>query len=161
MPRACLLFKPVSLGWHFPSPLNTWPDRALPCEHEVRASLLLFLRCLPGICPASELARVQNRWHLRDLSQLEDSKPAWKALLPEESWSNSWSKTNKNNYRANLRKCQGQHKHADPGKPCPELGEAGLACLQAGSRGGELWPSCQSWAFPDCPKALLHCPPAS
>lgn len=30
----------------------------------------------------------------------KDSKPAWKAQLPEWSWSNSWNKTNKNNYRA-------------------------------------------------------------
>ena len=36
-----------------------------------------------------------------DLSQLtRDSNPAWKAWLPEGPWSNSWNKTNKNNYRA-------------------------------------------------------------
>lgn len=36
-----------------------------------------------------------------DLSQLtRDSKPTWKVRLPEGPWSNSWNKTNKNNYRA-------------------------------------------------------------
>lgn len=36
-----------------------------------------------------------------DLSQLtRDSKLAWKAWLPEGPWSNSWNKTNKNNYTA-------------------------------------------------------------
>lgn len=141
----------------FTTPLNTWPDRAPPHKLKVQASLLLFLWCLPGICPALELARVQSRWHLRDLSPLtKDSKLAWKALLPEGSWSNSWSKTKKNNYRAIWENVKANTNTMT--LVSLDLNWERLA-WPAFRLAAEEW-SCglfaNSWSIPNHPKALLH-----
>lgn len=100
--RACLLFRPVSLGLHFTSALNTWSVRA---GHRILGGVSLItafpmvyawnLSCLGTGRSWKQMAP------FHDLSQLtRDSNPAWKAWLPEGPWSNSWNKTNKNNYRA-------------------------------------------------------------
>lgn len=100
--RACLLFKLVPLGLHFTSALNTWPDRAGHCKLGGVSLIMAF-----PIVHAWDLSSLgtgkssKQMAPFHDLSQLtRDSKPAWKVRLPEGPWSNSWNKTNKNNYRA-------------------------------------------------------------
>lgn len=100
--RACLLFKPITLGSHFTPALNTWPDRAGHCKLGGVSLIMAF----PTVhaWDLSSLGTGKSSKQMapfHDLSQLtSDSKPAWKAWLPEGPWSNSWNKTNKNNYRA-------------------------------------------------------------
>lgn len=99
--RACLLFNPVPVDLHFTSALNTWPDRVLHCKlggaSLITAFPMVHAWDLSSV-KAGNSSKPMARFH--DLSLLtKDSKPAWKAQLPEGSWSNSWNKTNKNNYR--------------------------------------------------------------
>ena len=83
--RACLLFRPISLGLHFTSALNTWSVRAGHCILGGVSLITAFslvhawdLSCLGTGRSWEQMAP------FHDLSQLtRDSNLAWKAWLPE------------------------------------------------------------------------------
>lgn len=108
--RVCLLFKPVPLGSPFTSALNTWPDRVLNSKLGGVSLITAFPMVRAWDLSSFGTGKSSKQMApFHDLSQLtRDSKLAWKARLPEGPWSNSWKKTNKNNYRAiceNVKAC--------------------------------------------------------
>jgi hypothetical protein len=92
------------------------------------------------------------------LSQLiRDSKLTWKACLPESPWSNSWSKINKNNYRAICENVKCSTNALTLVNLNMNLERLDPACLQDG-RSDWLLPSCQC---SDLSKSLSHLAPLS
>jgi len=160
--RACLLFRPVSLGLHLTCGLNTWSVRAGHCILGGVSLITAFpmvhawdLSCLGTGRTWKQMAP------FHDLSQLtRDSNPAWKAWLPEGPWSNSWNKTNKNNYRAICENVKASTNTLTLVNL--NVNSEGLAqpAFRMAEWVGRL-PSCQFWGLSKSPTALLHCPTLS
>lgn len=143
-------------GLHFTSALNTWPDRAGRCELggvSLITAFPIFLWCVPGICRPLQQATVQSRWRLFMTwgNLRRESKQAWKAWLPEGPWSNSWNKTNKNNYRAICENVKASINTLTLVNLEVNLGGVGPPRLQDGKGGGRrLLPTPKSFPNPQC-----------